>query len=73
MKKLQPHASRKLSIIKFNMQKLAKKSLILVAILLVLNGLLNIIDDGRVLVYDIASILSGIGFAIVSFSLNKKL
>jgi len=55
------------------MQKLAKHSLIVVAILLVLNGLLNIVDDGRVLVYDIASILSGIGFAIVNFSLQKKL
>jgi len=53
------------------MQKLAKVSLVVVAILLVLNGLFNIIDDGRVLVYDIASILSGIGFVIVSF-LSRK-
>jgi len=49
------------------MQKLAKALLIIVAILLVLNGLINISDNGGVLAYDIASILSGIGFAIVSF------
>ena len=54
------------------MQKIAKKPLRIVAILLILNGLLNIVDDGRVLTYDIASILSGIGFVIVSSSLNKK-
>jgi len=54
------------------MKKLTKKPLMIVAILLILNGLLNIIDDGRVLVYDIASILSGIGFVIVSSSLYKK-
>ena len=56
----------------FIMQKGARISLILVAILLILNGLLNIIDDGRVLVYDIASILSGGGFASVYFLLSKK-
>ncbi len=55
-----------------NMKKLSKKPLMIVAILLILNGLLNIIDDGRVLVYDIASILSGIGFVIISSSLYKK-
>lgn len=54
------------------MQNLIKYSLMIVAILLVLNGLLNIVDDGRVLAYDIASILSGIGFAIVSFSSRIK-
>jgi len=53
------------------MKKLAKILLVVVAILLVLNGLLNIVDDGRVLVYDIASILSGVGFGIVSFLLMK--
>jgi hypothetical protein len=52
------------------MQKLTKYSLIITAVLLVLNGLLNIIDDGMVRTYDIASILSGIGFLLVSF--NKK-
>jgi len=54
------------------MQKAAKVSLVIVAILLVLNGLLNIFDDGTVLTYDIASILSGIGFGIVSYLLRKK-
>lgn len=54
------------------MQKTARVSLVIVAVLLVLNGLLNIIDDGRVLTYDIASILSGIGFAIVSYLMRKK-
>ncbi len=50
------------------MSKLAKITLIIIGILLVLNGLLNIIDDGTILTYDIASLLSGIGFIIVSFS-----
>jgi len=54
------------------MKKLVKILLVVVAILLVLNGLLNIMDDGRVLVYDIASILSGIGFGIVSFLLKNS-
>lgn len=51
------------------MKKLAKILLVVIAILLILNGLLNIMDDGRVLTYDIASILSGVGFGIVSFYL----
>ena len=51
---------------------MVKVSLIIVAILLVLNGLLNIFDDGTVLTYDIASILSGIGFGIVSYFFRKK-
>jgi len=59
-------------MIKFEMQKLAKISLTVVAVLLILNGLLNIIDDGRVLTYDIASILSGVGLSIVNFLLPKK-
>jgi len=59
-------------MLKFNMQRLARVVLITVAILLVLNGLLNIIDDGRVLVYDITSVLSGIGFATVSLLLGKN-
>lgn len=55
------------------MQKLAKYLLIAVAALLIFNGLINIIDDGSVLVYDMTSILSGIGFAIVSFSIHSQL
>jgi len=49
------------------MNKATKISLIIIGVLLLLNGLLNIVDDGTVLTYDIASILSGIGFIIVSF------
>ena len=50
------------------MNKTKKITVITIGILLLLNGLLNIIDDGTVLTYDIASILSGIGFIIVSLS-----
>lgn len=49
------------------MNKTIKIAVIIIGILLLLNGLLNIIDDGTILTYDIASILSGIGFIIVSF------
>ena len=46
--------------------KMAKKTaLLIVGALLVLNGFINIVDNGRVLAYDITSILSGIGFVIV--------
>lgn len=50
------------------MNKKAKTSLRVIGILLLLNGVLNIIDDSRVLTYDIASILSGVGFVILSES-----
>jgi len=50
------------------MKKTQKFLLLIVASLLVFNGLLNIFDDGRVLTYDIASILSGIGFIIIGIS-----
>ena len=50
------------------MNKTTKTALIIIGVLLLLNGLLNIIDDGTILTYDIASILSGIGFIIISFS-----
>jgi len=53
------------------MHNIAKYTLIIIGILLTMNGVLNIIDDGTILTYDIASILSGIGFIIVSLS-NKK-
>lgn len=48
------------------MNKAMKLSLIVIGILLLLNGFGNIIDDASVLTYDIASILSGLGFLIVS-------
>ena len=47
------------------MNNKAKIALILIGILLLINGIGNIIDDARVLTYDIASILSGIGFIIL--------
>ncbi|MFZ5425023.1 MAG: hypothetical protein ACOZAO_04460 [Patescibacteria group bacterium] len=50
------------------MHKTAKITLIIIGVLLFMNGILNIIDDTKILTYDIASILSGIGFIIVSFS-----
>lgn len=48
------------------MNKSKKVLLMVIGILLIFNGILNIIDDSRVLVYDITSILSGIGFVIIS-------
>ena len=50
------------------MNKIIKITLIIIGVLLLLNGLLNIVDDGMILTYDIASILSGVGFIIVAFS-----
>lgn len=49
------------------MNKTLKTVLLIIAVLLILNGLINIVDDGKVLVYDITSILSGIGFILVRF------
>lgn len=54
------------------MKKVTKNPLKIVAILLIVNGLLNIFDNGMVLTYDITSILSGIGFILVSPSLDKR-
>lgn len=53
------------------MQKIAKNILIIIGALLFMNGILNIIDDAMILTYDIASILSGVGFVIVGLS-NKN-
>ena len=50
------------------MNKTTKISLFIIASLLIFNGLMNIVDDGRILSYDIASILSGIGFIILSIT-----
>ena len=50
------------------MSKTIKIILVIIGILLLLNGVLNIIDDATILTYDIASILAGIGFIIVSLS-----
>lgn len=48
------------------MKRITKLSLTAVGILLVLNGLANIVDDARVLTYDITSVLAGIGFLLIS-------
>jgi len=53
------------------MTKAKTISLIIIGILLIINGLLNIIDDSRVLAFDITSILAGIGFIILSIQ-NKS-
>ena len=50
------------------MNKTIKTTLIVLGALLLLNGIGNIIDDARVLTYDITSILSGIGFIVLSLS-----
>lgn len=47
------------------MKKKIRIALLVIGILLLLNGFVNIIDDGRILTYDIASILSGIGFILL--------
>jgi hypothetical protein len=46
--------------------------ILIVGILLVLNGFANIVDDSRVLTYDITSILSGLGFVLVSRKYQKQ-
>ena len=48
------------------MKKITTISLAILGVLLLLNGLGNIVDDARVLTYDITSVLTGIGFIIVS-------
>jgi hypothetical protein len=54
------------------MNNKAKIALILIGILLLINGIGNIIDNARVLTYDIASILSGIGFIILGTTKSLK-
>lgn len=49
-----------------NVERSKKIALLIIGILLLVNGFGNIIDDARVLTYDIASILSGLGFIITS-------
>jgi ABC-type transport system involved in multi-copper enzyme maturation permease subunit len=48
------------------MTKAMKISITVIGVLLLINGIGNIIDDQRVLTYDIASTLSGMGFLIIS-------
>ena len=48
------------------MNKTIKIALIVIGILLLVVGFGNIVDDSRVLTYDITAILSGIGLLILS-------
>ena len=48
------------------MKKWINTALLIIGILLFVNGIANIVDDSRVLTYDITSILSGTGFILVS-------
>ena len=48
------------------MNTTTKITLIVIGILLLFVGFGNIVDDSRVLTYDITAILSGIGFVILS-------
>ena len=54
------------------MEKITKGSLAVVGVLLILNGLINIFDNGTVLAYDITTILAGIGFGLVVILLNSQ-
>ncbi len=48
------------------MDKKIKIALWVIGILLILNGVGNMVDDSRVLTYDITSVLAGIGFILAS-------
>ena len=48
------------------MKKKIRIVLLVLGILLMLNGIANIIDDARILTYDITAILSGLGFIFIS-------
>ena len=48
------------------MKNLTNITLLIIGVLLFINGFGNIIDDARVLTYDLTSILSGIGFVVLS-------
>ena len=51
----------KLSAVKFS-----RKALLILGVLLLINGVGNIIDDARVLTYDLTAIFAGLGFVILS-------
>ncbi len=54
------------------MNRVRRIALLVIGVLLIINGLLNIWDDARVLTYDITSILAGIGFVIARLSGTNK-
>lgn len=47
------------------MRKWVNVLIICVGALLIVNGLLNIIDDSRVMTFDITSLLAGLGLILV--------
>ena len=49
------------------MNKILVITLFVVGGMLIFNGLINISDDATVRAYDIASILSGVGFGVVAW------
>ncbi len=51
-------------------EKKTKLILFIIGLLLLINGIGNIIDDARVLVYDLTAIFSGIGFIVISRTKN---
>lgn len=51
--------------------KIIKTILTIIGVLLIFNGLINISDNGIILAYDITSILSGIGFILITIYLRK--
>ena len=54
------------------MKKTINGVIVISGMFLVLNGLMNIFDNGMVLAYDITSILSGLGFILVVFNHLKN-
>ena len=48
------------------MNSVVKILIFVIGVLLVLNGIGNIVDDSRILTYDLTSILSGVGFILIS-------
>ena len=52
--------------------KVGNGALLAVGALLLLNGLINISDNGTVLAYDITSLAAGIGFGLVVFLLRRR-
>ncbi|HLV31311.1 MAG TPA: hypothetical protein VKY57_07070 [Chitinispirillaceae bacterium] len=52
------------------MNKKIKIGFIVIGLLLIINGAGNIIDDSRVLTYDITSVFSGLGFFLLGMMKN---
>ena len=48
------------------MNKVIKILILVIGVLLILNGIGNIVDDSRILTYDLTSVLSGVGFILIS-------